>query len=610
MTTQPTLATFQSAQKDTRFQSHEDQVAPDGATETDGQASSNIDLEIEAKRSSPRGSGVPVITPIWSLARQMGYASIFYGLRLRGQFPSRLLASPSDIWPGDPAIGALMPEGLFRHQGAETSGDIPDFTDPDLPLSLKTWLHSFVWLRDLATLDDIRKARAIAEPALKEWLVHYSRWDKTAWAPHVVGLRLMALINHAPLVLASKDLVYRSKVLNALAHQGRHLSRTLDMAEPGLPRIQAACGLMFSSILLPGGEARTKPGLRMLERELDQVLLADGTPESRNPEDLVEILQLLITLRDGYRAARKTPPTILQVTIDKAAAALRGIRLKGYGLAAFNGARHGQNRRIQHCIDMSESQASAQLSARQGGYQRLEGGQSAVVMDTGLAPRGTLSAKAHAGALAFEFAHGGAALVVNCGAVSADMDCGVPADALRATAAHSAPVINNTNVARLKENGEIGKTAKRLATGRTNDADGQAVRSLCDAYAQRYNYTIERTLWLSSDGRTLAGNDHLKTANGKAPRSKKDRELDVRFHLHPDVTCTETQDGALLRLKDGTWWQFRAQGATVALEPSLYVTVESARAVPTQQIVLNVPLEDAQHSINWSFQEGKSTSDS
>lgn len=606
MTTQPGLATFQSAPEDTRFQSHEDQAAP---TPPHDEAASapDIALEIEAQRSSPRRHGTPILTPIWSLARQMGYASILYGLRLRGQFPSRLLASPSDIWPGDPAIGALMQEGLFRHKGAETSGAIPDFTDPDLPLPLKRWLHSFVWLRDLATLDDIRKARAIAEPALKEWLVHYSRWDKVAWAPDVVGMRLMSLINHAPLVLASKDLVYRSKVLNVLAHQGRHLSRTLDMAPPGLPRIRAACGLMFSSILLPGGEGRTKPGLRMLERELGQMLLADGIPETRNPEDLVAVLELLITLRDGYRAARKTPPTLIQVTIDKAAAALRGIRLKGYGLAAFNGARHGQDRLIQHCIDMSESQASAQLSARQGGYQRLEGGPSAVIMDTGLAPRGTLSARAHAGALAFEFAHNGAALIVNCGAVSTDMECGVPASALRATAAHSAPVINNTNIGRLKDNGEIGKTAKRLATGRNNDAGGHAVRSFCDAYAQRYNYTVERTLWLSQNGLTLAGNDHLKTANGKAPRNKQDRELDIRFHLHPDVTCSETQDGALLRLKDGTWWRFRAEGAKVSIEPSLYVTLRGAQALPTQQIVLNLSLEAAQHSVNWTFEEGKST---
>ncbi|MEM9877770.1 MAG: hypothetical protein AAF862_00665, partial [Pseudomonadota bacterium] len=335
------------------------------------QSARDIPADIIAIRSRPRRGHLPVLGAIWSGARQLGYASIFYGLRLRGQFPSRLLASPSDIWPGDPDVAKLLASGVFRYHGAEVRGDIPDLTDPDIPGPLKRWLHSFMWLRDLAMLDDVRKARAIAKPALEHWLAHYSRWDRLAWAPATTGLRLMMLINHAPLVLATKDLVYRSKVLNSLAHQGRHLARTLDLAAPGLPRLQAATGLVFSSILLPSGEARIKPGLDALERELAAILLPDGIPECRNPDTLAHILQLLISLRDGYRAARKTPPTFLQIHIDSAAAALRGLHLKGHGIACFNGACHGQERRIQHCLDMSESKAAAQFSARHGGYQRL-----------------------------------------------------------------------------------------------------------------------------------------------------------------------------------------------------------------------------------------------
>jgi uncharacterized heparinase superfamily protein len=608
VTTSPAPASFAKAPEERRFESLEDAGAPKQPASKQSDPRS-IPLDIHAQRNRQRRGGIPLLWPAWQTLRQLGYASIFYGIRLRGQFPSRLLASPSDIWPGDPAIGALMPQGLFRHQGLETSGDVPDFTDPDLPLALKKWLHSFAWLRDLATLDDVRKARAIAEPALKEWLLHYSRWDKISWAPDVLGQRLISLINHAPLVLASKDLVYRSTVLNTLAHQGRHLARTLDMAGPGLPRARAATGLVFSSILLPGGEGRMKPGLKVLERTLEQYLLPDGTPESRNPEDLLETLQLLITLRDGYRAARKTPPTFLQVYIDKAAAALRGLQLRGHGVAAFNGARHGQHRAVQHCLDMSESQANAQLCARQGGYQRLEAGETDIVMDTGLAPIGRLSKKAHAGALAFELAHDGAAVIVNCGAASTGEDCGVPAEALRASAAHSTFVINDTNMARVKQNGEIGRTGKTLVCGRDSDSAGHHVRAQSDVYAQRHGYRIERCLTLSMDGLCVRGCDQVETVSGKAPRASKVRQLDLRFHLHPDVevTCTATGDGALLRLPNGVWWRFRAEGASLAIEPSVYVTRQSARAVPTQQIVITAALESAKHTIHWTLQHGQST---
>jgi len=603
MTSPLAPASFAHAEEDTHFRGLES--AADGALGPQGRKVGNavISADIQAVRNTPRRAGVPVLTPLWNTARELGYASILYGLRLRGQFPSRLLASPSDIWMGDPAIGARMQQGLFQYQGHEASGSIPDFTDPDLPLPLRRWLHSFSWLRDLSTLEDVRKARAIAKPALEEWLVHYSRWDKVAWAPDITGIRLMALINHAPLVLATKDLVYRSQVLNAFARQGRHLARTLDMAAPGLPRLRAATGLVFSSILLPGGESRMKPGLAMLERELGKTLLDDGVPESRNPEDLVAVLQLLISLRDAYRAARKTPPTFLQIHIDKAAAALRGLTLEGSGLVALNGARHGQERLVQHCLDMSESQAAAQQSARYGGYQRLEAGTSALVMDTGIAPRGRLSIAAHAGGLAFEFCSDGMPIIVNCGAVCPGKDCGVPKDALRATAAHSTMVLSDTNAARIKPAGEIGRAAKNVTTGR--DSDTQSVIAHSDAYAQRLGYTMARFLQLNADGTALFGRDSVRHVAGKVPRAGKAKQLDIRFHLHPDVDVNATGDGALLRLNNGSWWHFRCKDADLSVEPSVYVTTAAQKAVPTQQIVLSVPIEAAEQEVSWALENGQ-----
>jgi uncharacterized heparinase superfamily protein len=47
----------------------------------------------------------------------------------------------------------------------------------------------------------------------------------------------------------------------------------------------------------------------------------------------------------------------------------------------------------------------------------------------------------------------------------------------------------------------------------------------------------------------------------------------IRFHLHPNVQASLTQDGqaVLLRLPSGTGWKFRHEGAgALALEPSIY----------------------------------------
>ena len=47
----------------------------------------------------------------------------------------------------------------------------------------------------------------------------------------------------------------------------------------------------------------------------------------------------------------------------------------------------------------------------------------------------------------------------------------------------------------------------------------------------------------------------------------------LRFHLHPDVQASVQQDGGtvLLRLKSGSFWRLRADGARLDLEETIYL---------------------------------------
>ena len=60
---------------------------------------------------------------------------------------------------------------------------------------------------------------------------------------------------HAPLILSSTDLVYRSLVLNTLARGARHIDRGADKLPPGAPRVAALCGVVAAGVLIPGGDA-------------------------------------------------------------------------------------------------------------------------------------------------------------------------------------------------------------------------------------------------------------------------------------------------------------------------------------------------------------------
>ncbi|MFX7785120.1 hypothetical protein ABTJ92_23130, partial [Acinetobacter baumannii] len=68
--------------------------------------------------------------------------------------------------------------------------------------------------------------------------------------------RILLWTAHAPLILSSTDLVYRSRVLNTLARGARHIDRGAEKAAPGAPRVAAMCGVVAAGLLIPGGDVR------------------------------------------------------------------------------------------------------------------------------------------------------------------------------------------------------------------------------------------------------------------------------------------------------------------------------------------------------------------
>jgi uncharacterized heparinase superfamily protein len=79
---------------------------------------------------------------------------------------------------------------------------------------------------------------------MRRWLdAHADTVSEPAWRADLWGRRILFWTAHAPLILSSGDLVYRSAVLNTLARGARHIDRSADKA-PGVPRIAACAGVV------------------------------------------------------------------------------------------------------------------------------------------------------------------------------------------------------------------------------------------------------------------------------------------------------------------------------------------------------------------------------
>lgn len=568
-------------------------------------ASTTPNTEIEAQIARAHGPSLfnQLGESIARTLRIFGYKSLIYSWRLRGNFPLKLIKSPEDPWPGNTKKGQEFLSGQFHWGGYEATAKTPPFHDLKAPEDFRAHLHSFRWLRDLAETGAGRDISVFAEASLRDWLDHYTQFDALAWRADVIGERIIFLTSYAPLILGTHDLVYRSKVLNGLARHARHLHRTAARAMKGLPRVKAATGLIYSGLLLPGSKARRLRGEAILTRELSQFIFADGGVETRSPQDMLDVAMLMISLRATYRSLEEEVADAVQTSIDRLIPALKAVIHGDGNLAAFHGSKPGCAQLIKQTIKLSESNGKAMDNGALSGFQRLSCGKSLIILDAGPPPAAPYSRCAHASILAFEFSHKKHRIFVNCGSATGDSrsSTGI-AEIARTTAAHTALVIGNTNSAQLRKDGTIGRAAEWVHYKRNEGDQGVWLDLEHDGYQRRFGLKHRRRIFLSDDGLDLRGEDSLEPFEERfnAPQLTG-RNVDIRFHLHPDVEATPTQDGAaaILRLPDKSGWMFRARGADLNIDHSLYVDGDGLMH-RTRQIVLILPLSDFPLSINWS----------
>ncbi len=239
----------------------------------------------------------------------------------------------------------------------------------------------------------------------------------------------------------------------------------------------------------------------------------------------------------------------------------------------------------------AEARGRPPLGAPHLGFQRLQAGRSLVLIDAGAPPAAGLDGDAHAGTLSFEMSHGRERLIVNCG-TSPSLSPPWRAVA-RASAAHSTVVVADTNLAEIRGNGTLGRRPRHVSCERAEEGGSQWITASHDGYLPIFGLTHAREIFLAADGDDLRGEDRL---TGRAGQS-----FTIRFHLHPQVQVSLTQDGAtaLLRLPSGIGWRLRAQGAVMSLAESIYLGGGELRK--TQQIVLDGHVGTAGATVKWAL---------
>ncbi|UGY18630.1 heparinase II/III family protein [Bradyrhizobium septentrionale] len=518
----------------------------------------------------------------------------------------RLIIAPHDLRTADATRAAEIYAGRFVFAGKIVTCHGRSIFDLEPPS--EDWeaaLLGFGWLRHLRAADTAL-TRANARSLVDDWISNQARRRPLERRADVRARRVISLLSQAPLVLGDTDGKFYRKYLRGLAREIRYLRYSI-LDNDGVPRLQVLIALCYASLCLANQARNIKTTTRKLSDELQRQILPDGGHISRNPGALVELLSDLLPLRQTFAARNIAPPSALLNAIDRMMPMLRFFRHGDGSFALFNGMSTAPSDLVATLLAYDDTRGVPMASMPHSGFQRLDAGTTALIIDTGPPPPPSVSQDAHAGCLSFELSSGPSRIVVNCGMPSTGRDNWRPF--ARSTAAHATLTYRDTSscqfvelsaMKRLLRGAPITSGPNNVESYREAVPDGDVLTASHDGYLSRFGVIHRRVLMVSQDGTRLEGEDSLSPAPGGRIKGSE-ADFALRFHLHPSVKASRLSDarGVMLVLPNRDVWTFEAMDDKVDLEDSVFLAGNDGPR-RTSQIVIRQDARQAA-TIRWSF---------
>ena len=515
--------------------------------------------------------------------------SPFYQAQLKGPAPDRLFFQPKDPRAPEKDVAISIARGRIAI-GAESidcEGDLGiiwDLAEPNG--AMQTYLQEFSWLRHLEALGD--EGGQVARQFMTAWLERYEKWSADEWRPYFVSERLVQICCHHPLILSRADALWRSRVLNSMARQTRHLARSAHRAAGGFDRLMTSIGLAMAGFCLPGCESAAERGLEMTRRELRLQLRPDGSHISRNPSRQLKLALRLQMLVQTIEARGIQPPPYLRHMLIRASAMSVFFRCADGRLAVFNGGYEDDGKTILSVQKAIDPDTAPTDFARHSGYHKLTAARALLILDTAM---DTGAAVAFKSAGSFHFSSGRSRIITNCG--NGAHRANEWKSAMQKRAAHSA--LSFDGVAGQPEFGEIIRR-------RAEDSAGQLIEFEREVFTARTdNARYIRRFFLTSNGADLRGEEILE----EFPTDIAERAT-WRFHLHPTVRASLARDrrSVLLLLPNKEGWRFKSNCSEITLEKTVYCG-EGAAPQSSEQIVVSAQMaperEEFRRVIKWAL---------
>ncbi len=444
--------------------------------------------------------------------------------RLRRLVPVRMLAvgTASTAPPGwkgvalglgveaAPSSGPQPPphlDSVYRAVGAERVWGAPGYwTDSRDGLLFLFHLHGFAELARYASGPPSEPGDRYWEGVIADWLNAFERPALPAWHPYPMSGRIVAWC--AALSREGWLASLRPALLRSLSAQARLLRRSVEHDIGGNHVLRNATALVVAGVCLEDAGHMGR-GLRLLERQLDAQILADGGHEERSPSYHRLVLGDLLDARTALLRAEAPSPPWLDRAIEDMDRWLRHIAGPAGDVPPLNDGWDGPQIPQPATERLSDLVDSGYVVLRDGGCQ--------AILDSGPLAPPHLPAHAHADALSITIWAEAKPLIVDCGSGAY---AGPDRARFRSTAAHNTVQVDDRDQCELWApfRAAFMPRVERASIERLENA--VVLRSSHDGYRRLDDPVIhQRTLvWLGCDGAVVV--DRLLCAKPHEVRSR------------------------------------------------------------------------------------------
>jgi uncharacterized heparinase superfamily protein len=463
-------------------------------------------------------------------------------------------------------------------------------------------LHNFCWLPAL----NIKTEKELGCLILDQWINNFSNYNEKYWTLDVVTMRLIYWISSYEIIFKNSDLIFRSKVINNIVKQTKHLFKNISLVSSGVDKIKSLAALILVGNSFEQYEEYTQYGLKNLEDELGSFVNKDGFVKSKNPEDLFWTLYFLVLIKEWLTLSRKQTPTFINIYINSLGICFKFLRFSNGDLPLFNGANHINTEKFYEFLE-SRGYEFENMENIFCGYAKIKSKKIELFIDANNPSSMLHSRNYQAGPLSFELASNGIKFICNSGS---GKNLGEELSYLSSsTAAHSTVTINDTSSCIFQKNALIRKYFGNSLIEKHNifkqefKNDKEFIQCIIghDGYEKRFKILHERQITLFKSKNHIEGIDSLKCKN----LENKNLTFSVRFHIHPDIRITKTMgNDILLSSNGGEGWIFRSPQIPTKIEKNLYFG-NSDNIKESSFILLEGNIENENTNIIWHLEKAK-----